>query len=618
MTESTKLLDRRGSVHFKNINSNQDANLEQAASNYYESIVDNAVDSEMDEDAIWLREQRDLNELLHWFKRPSLFMIGFTMFMLSFTYAAGDSTRRFIYFKLGCNSIIRDSKNPYCDPSQTEILISNLQLFETVLSGISSLVTITKIGTLSDQYGRKLFVFVIVFTYLLGKVFKYYLVANFTYLRFWLLVFLDLLFSLSGGMIAFVSLVNCYVSDIADIHQRGYYIGVCLAFFYGGISVGPIVGNLLLELGKRFPKTVHSSMSGSAYAIVEPYEYYPLKFELVVMTFLSLFIAFVLPESRSHKARRKSQTQSMNNLDNTILAVEPHVSILRQLKQFSTNVFASIINYFKPATILLIPLEFKPNNITHDQFRRERIALLMLVFIDCIGVGLATHMGPIYVLYGILKYNWNATAIGYFTAISCGSKAIVLVILSPIVNHHIYHILFKFKVMKRQFDMIDFANTIVGLLSEGLASIGFVFSNNTGTFLFWVCVSSLLSFVSPNLNSAILKYFPDSKTGQVFAAVSLVKSLFGLATPIVLLTIYKYALTIEFPELIFIFFAVITSLLIGAIIVVKTVLVLNVDSVPQVLTRTDSFSILNHSRNNSTGSRDLHRKKSDIGFKNIP
>lgn len=44
-------------------------NLEHAVNDVYEAIVDEDDDYELDEDAVWLREQRSLNKATHWLKK---------------------------------------------------------------------------------------------------------------------------------------------------------------------------------------------------------------------------------------------------------------------------------------------------------------------------------------------------------------------------------------------------------------------------------------------------------------------------------------------------------------------------------------------------------------------
>ncbi|CAH6722082.1 hypothetical protein CLIB1444_08S01464 [[Candida] jaroonii] len=634
MSETSPLIDRKNSVKFNTINTDFEGNLERAANDAYEALIDDVDDSDLDEDALWLREQRNLNKTTHWIKRPSLIMIGLTGFLFAFANGSAEASRKIILFKLGCNSIIKDGLHHFCDPSETEILISNLQLATTTISSIFSILLISKIGALSDKYGRKPFLFFIFFTFLISRVFKYYLMSHYDYLKFACIVFADVLVSCSGGLMAFLSLLNCYVSDIAEVHQRSYFIGVSMAFFFAGISIGPISGNLVLSLSKKAKTSKPSdlltrsdSLDFSAYTNIEDYEFNPLRFELILFFLLVLVSAFILPESRSQKARRKSRTMSVSELP--VLQTNETVSITKKVEDFFKSVVKEAIELLKPIKVLYIPLEFKPAHYSMERFQRERISLIVMTIIDCLLTGCAMGMGEVMFLYGILRFNWGSTVLAYYIAVSCASRALVLVGLAPVLNNFVYHKVFKFKLMKRQFDMIDFCNCFGGLIVEVVVFIGYAFAPTTLAFFGFIVLGGLSSLISPTLNSAIVKYYPDSKTGELFGSISFVKNLFNLLIPVALLTTYKYSLRIHYPQLIFIVLSVVMVLCSLAITGVKVLLNLSSSSSPEVLTRSSSFasvpslregsSELSHNRTNSMVSfedpkkiTDLHRKNSNI------
>lgn len=634
MSETSPLIDRKNSVKFNTINTDFEGNLERAANDAYEALIDDVDDSDLDEDALWLREQRDLNKTTHWIKRPSLIMIGLTGFLFAFANGSAEASRKIILFKLGCNSIVKDGLHHFCDPAETEILISNLQLATTTISSIFSILLISKIGALSDQFGRKPFLFLIFFTFFVSRILKYYMMSHYDYLRFNWIVFSDVLVSCSGGLMAFLSLLNCYVSDIAEVHQRSYFIGVSMAFFFAGISIGPISGNLVLSFSKRAKSSKPSdlltnsdSLDFAAFTNIEDYEFNPLRFELILFFLLVLVSAFILPESRSQKARRKSRTMSLSELP-VLETHEGPVSIIQRLENFSKSVVKQAIELLKPIKVLYIPLEYKPPHYSMERFQRERISLIVMTVIDCLLTGCAMGMGEVMFLYGILRFNWGSTVLAYYIAVSCASRALVLIGLAPVLNNFVYHKVFKFKLMKRQFDMIDFCNCFGGLAVEVVVFLGFAFAPTTLAFFGFIVLGGLSSLISPTLNSAIVKYYPDSKTGELFGSISFVKNLFNLLIPVTLLTIYKYSLRIHYPQLIFIVLSVVMVIAGLAIIAVKVLLNLSASSLPEVLTRSSSFTSipsqrdiadLSHNRNNSIVSfedpakiTDLHRKNSNI------
>lgn len=590
---------RESFVKFKGIDPHQDqqeANLQHAAQDMYDALVDDTIeDEDLDEDAVWLREQRHLNKTLHWLKRPSLFMIGFTIFLFSFAVITGESTRQILFFKLACNSLIRDSDKGYCEPTEAEVVLSNLKAATTVSTSIIALIAMTKVGQLSDQYGRKPFIFGIGLSLFVARVFQYYFMTHYDYLRFGWMIFLESLLSCTGGIMTFISLFNCYVSDIAEAHERSYFMGVGMAFFFTGISLGPISSNLVRSISKSLrssPTPNRFTLAAqNVFNAIENYEWDPLRFEMGVLVVLMAFIVFVLPESRPEKSRQKSRTLSMSRLNEPRPQRDTSLPFADQLKNLPRVFGLWILSFFKPLALLIIPKEFKPANISNARFQKERMAVLGLVLLDSMLTAFGSGMGEVYVLYGILKFHWTSTEIGYFLAIGCAARAIVLVVISPLLNHYVFHRLLKFRIMKTQFDMPDFVNVLISFVAETIGMAMFPFVQNTGQFFVVLTFTSLGSLSSPSINSAIVKYYPDAKTGELFSGLSVVKNLSVLTVPVLLLTLYNISLTkIHYPGLVFLVISGAFFVMALVTIAIKLILGLHSKSEQVVLTRSNSFS----------------------------
>lgn len=612
-SKSPLLPRRESSIKFKQFDPHQDQQetyLLHAAHDMFDALIDDTIDDEeLDEDALWLREQRMLNKTLHWLRRPSLFMIGFAIFLFSFASITGESSRQILTFKLACNGLIRDSDKGYCEPTNAEVILSHLKATTTVVCNTISLIAMTKVGQLSDQYGRKPFIFFIAFCLFVARSFEYYLMTHYNYLRFWLMIFLESFLSIAGGLLTFVSLFNCYLSDIAEVHERSFYLGVGMAFFYVGISLGPIASNFVRSISKNLRGSLNLKLtSEKAFNVIEDYEYDPLRFELGLLLLMMFFTMVILPESRPEKARKKSRSLSMTRLQESMESESEsgprdqplshsHVHLYSQVQtiyykllDLPKKLIKFLISYFKPISILLIPKEFKPLHFSDERFKRERLAVIGLVILDSALSSISGGVGEIYILYGILKLHWSSTEIGIFLAISCAARAIVLVVISPLVNHYIYHRMLRFKVMSTQFDMPDFVTIFIGVMAEAIVLAVYPFVTKTRTFFIVLCFSGLGSLSIPSINSAIVKYYPDAKTGELFSALSVVKALCGLIVPIVLLTLYNISITkLNFPGFVFLFLSFCFFLWIILLIVIKQLLGLHSKSSQEVLTRSNSF-----------------------------
>lgn len=581
---------------------NAEWNLEHAANDAYEALVDDNIDDEeLDEDALWLREQRNSNRLIHWLKRPSIILIGIIIFTFSFAIFVGESNRKIITFKLACNLLMMNSSKPYCDPNEVEVVVSNLQLFYTIGTSIMSMIAMTQIGKLSDLYGRKLFISIIIANILIARTFKLILMTRFDYLKFGLMVFSEIIGSFTGGMMNFIALLNCYVSDISEPHEKSYFLGIGLAFFFSGISLGPLIGNFINSLAKDFNKSKTSTITDtSTFNNIDKSEFITIKFELIVFACLLLFAIFFLPESRPEKSRLKSRRQSSINI-----------------QQQSSSVF-SYFNIFQPLKILIIPQDFKPPKYSNAKFFRERLAVFILIMSDCFFSSIGATLLEIFVLFGFLKLGWDSNSIGYLLTVGCACRAFVLIILAPLVNYKLLQRVFKLKLMKKQYDMIDFTITFGGLLIEGLCLFGFAFVKNNTQFFTLLTFSCLGSLVSPTLSSSIVKYYPDSQTGELFSAISLVKNILNIVFPIAVLSIYKEVLKLNHPGFVFLFLGSFVGICAGGILTAKALLGLNSNSEPEVLSRTSSFarSKASSSRSNSIISRSNSFSEGSSGLMN--
>lgn len=567
------------------INPSNAANLEHAVNDVYEALVDEADDYDLDEDAVWLREQRDLNKAIHWLKRPSVLMIGFPLFIFALSFSSGDSTRRMITFKLACNYLAANSPDGKCDPVDTQLLVSNLYLAYSILSAAFMMFALGKIGMLSDQYGRKPFLIAIVSLVFVARVFKFHVMHNYGYLRFALMVISEIFGNLCGGTLSLVTLTNCYIADVVESHERIYSLGLGMASLFIGLSIGPIVGNALLSLPEAVNNRHYNILDVKTYINISEREFLPLKFELVLIFVVLMLIIFVVRESRSEKARKKSKTVSRSSLSVNLQGV-----VSTDVQASNWMRFGHAVNFLKPLRLLILPSELSPTTDTM-KLRRIRIVILILVTTDCMLTGMGISLMEIYVLFGIYRFNWNSIDIGHLMAVACSTRAVVLIVLSPLITHRLLQKGLGFRVLKNQFDMIDFAVCSLGLLCQATGLFLLNFAPSTTWFLLAMSIMSFGALASPSLNSSIIKFFPESKIGELFGAISLLKNLFSLAGPAIFLSIYKSSLAAwNIPGVVFLVSGFLMMLGAFGILMAKRLLNLDRNNVPLLTRRLSTFS----------------------------
>lgn len=526
-------------------NPDDDATLGHAAYETYLALIDD--DASLDDDALWLREQRNLHKLLHWLYRPSVLKIGACLFLFSFATSSAESSRQMLQYKLACAAV---GNGGTCDGTDTQVLVLSLQQAFAIALGVSTLVALGKVGPLLDQFGRRPFVMLIILCQLVGKVARYFIMARWESLQFAPMVATEVLANCLGGVVTMVTLTNCYVSDLAEASQRTYFLGINMAFFFVGLSAGPLAGNVLLAWAGRVREadggpTIHAAP-----------EFVPLRAELGFLMCLFVLVAVVLPELRTESARRMSRSLSRSLLVSVLVPMEAPSPALRLIGAF---------NFLRPLRLIAYPRD-SVSPLRFELLAANRIAVAVLVFADCFVVSMSIPMGEVCILYGIRRFGWTAQNLGQLLAVGCASRAVSLVVVSPLLSSRVLQHGFGLHVNKRRFDHVDYWTVVVAFVFEIVGILVLSVAPTGHAFLATLVLTAMGSLASPAINSAITKFFPESKIGEVFGALALVKNVLTVITPVAVLGIYKASLTRwDLPQMVFWVLAAMFAFLLGAV-----------------------------------------------------
>lgn len=534
----------KNKARFSETNPDEDAILEQAVQDTYSAVAGD--DESLDESAAWLRAERSNHKSLHWLQRPSIYMIGMAVALFSFATSAGEATRQMIQFKLACNSILESSGVEVCDPRDTQVLVLSLQQAFSIALGIATIVALGKVAPLSDKYGRKTFLLLILLFQLLGKLSRYIIMSRYPTLQFALMVATEALANCFGGLMTILMLSNCYASDIADVLQRPFYLGIIMACFFVGLSTGPLAGNALLAYFRDRPQSNTGKPHANYGHNIFSQDFMPLRLEACIILTCLLFVAFVVPESRGENARRMSRSLSRSLLIKSLRPLEQPTGWRRALKVF---------NFLRPIRLVFYPKD-SVNRSRHATIASQRIAVIILVMADCLLSSLAVVIGEIYVLYGIYQFGWTAKDIGTLMALGCSSRAFSLVVLAPLLNKKVLRGIFGLRVNQRRFDLIDYWSVAFAFGIEVVGQFCLTFTPTGGIYLMLLVMNAFSSVATPAINSAVVKFFPESKTGEVFGSMALVKNIFSILSPVAFLGVYKFLLSAySAPQFIFMMFA---------------------------------------------------------------
>ncbi|KAM9920771.1 hypothetical protein OXX59_006971 [Metschnikowia pulcherrima] len=527
----------------------EDAMGGQAVLETYSAVLDD--DNSLDEDASWLRDQRVSHKTLHWLRRPSVAMVGFVILLFAFATGTAEGTRQLVVLKLACNSLRAESGLKACDPASTQVLVSGLQQAYSVARGIAIIVASGKVGPLSDKHGRKVFLIGIVMFSIIGNFARYALTTTYPTLQFRAMVATEFLANFSGGGLTVLTLANCYVSDIADASQRTYYMGLNIASLFIGMSTGPLVGNFVITYAKGGQRAASEPQAKYGPDMTQA-DFAPLRFEIVVLLFLLVFVVFILPESRGETARRMSRS----------LSKTPSRASLRPEEMKREGNHWQSLNFLRPIRLIFYPKD-SVHRSRHRGIIRTRIAVILLVMTDCFISSLGAALGEVYVLFGVFKYNFNAVDIGHLMAVTCASRAVALVIVSPVLTFNVFQNFLGFVPNKRRFDGIDYGVVTFAFVFEILGQLCLSRASNGLLFLACLVLNAFSCLAMPALHSSIVKFYPESKLGEVFGGMAIVKNVFMVASPVAVLALYKTAVANwESAQALFLIFAGVYAVLI--------------------------------------------------------
>ncbi|CDK24682.1 unnamed protein product [Kuraishia capsulata CBS 1993] len=485
----------------------------------YSDAID---DSDESEDLRWLREQRVKNLDLPWFKRPSVTLLSAFAFIFTFAMASGFSAQLNILLSKICFAIQSHvDSNPEgskvffislevdgkCDPAKVQKVVSMLQTATQLVSGFIPTVLSGTLGRLSDRYGRRPLFIANAFFCLASKFFTTFTLLPSTPFMPWLYVFAQSTECIGGGLFFLMALCNSYVTDVVEPDLRISSMGSTLALTYLGLSAGPLVGSFI---SKAFADGGWHQM-----------------YFAISMSVLVFCLALAMPESRSSMARSKSRSQSVvsNRAREVRLAMaSSHHDYLRELR-------SSVVELFSPLKLLWISRRLPDGRIDLV----ARVNVLILVALDCIITLCSVAFTPLMILYGTFRFNWTSVEMGYLLTLSMAAKSFSLLAFSPACVSYLKR---RFVVEVHSVDNLDRTMIVWFLLFEIGGSLLLLLAGSSFVFMLSSGISGLGSAVTPALHSSLVKHCSQERTGEVFGAIALYKSLLVLTIPPLLNFIY--------------------------------------------------------------------------------
>lgn len=510
--------------------------FDHAVRDAYESAISDTEHDEEDEDTRWLRQERLNHKLVKWYKRPSLLMISGVMMVYALGIGLSSGPKIELFLELACKKILLEETET-CSKSQTQVLVSQLQGLISVTGAIVTTLLAGKIGQYSDIYGRKLIIMYVLTMAVFARMVTLALISpKLPTLYIWYIVGGHLIESFGGGVFVFLGMCNSYITDVVEDHMRIYSIGVVIACLFIGMSLGPMFGSMLVK-----------STGSNIFAVY---------LDVVVTAMALMIVIFILPESRSQNARRKSSLLSISVEERRRLLLETSKS------QYYWSKVLDSINIFTPLKMFWIKL----TNPDGSKNYKPRIVVLLIILIDICLMTCTSCLSQIVVLYPTYMFDWDSVHMGYYLAITSTAKFLVLIFFSPFFLHHLKK---RFSINPKQIDKLDITCIRFAVIFQTLSALVLTFAPSSKIYISHAFLLCFESIATPTLHSTVIKYASVESTGAMFGALATVRNLLHLIMPASFLYLYSETVSKEpraafYVQLGFVLVLIVITLLLGS------------------------------------------------------
>lgn len=493
-----------------------------------EVAVEDEDEEDDGEDKDWIVR---LNEL-PWVQKPAPLKMAFGLFVIGVALAIGAPLKQVIMYKLACQSLIKNTPGAQCDPIQVQQLVTNYQMWENIFTPLVLIATTVQVCRMLDIYGRKFFITLFSVCLFCGEFVYYIAVSRASGFPMWWMWLGTIIALCAGGPSGVGALCKAYITDITKPKDRIYFIGLAFVGIEVGQLVGPLISSFIVKLARGNGVPGKNSNIENA---IPSLELLPLKISLVMMFVFVFYNYFLLAESRSPVLRSKSRSASI-----ALAATGP-----TQNRKFALR--HQIVAVFRPLKILFYPEEFKTRD-NKDHFTRDRTIVILLAFGESMCIVLAIVENIFSPQYGIYKYHWDSVTLSYLMFSNGLATTLLMVAVSPFLFKRILPSL-GFKVNDQAIDGIDTLVIVLTTLIFALCLIGQSFAPNTLSFLGFSVAQQVYNLCAATLTAAIAKYFPSSKIGELYGAVSLAQSVTTLIIPALFSQLFSYGVRHGIPQL---------------------------------------------------------------------
>lgn len=404
--------------------------------------------------------------------------------------------------------------NPQCQTPEVQSRVSRFTLYGNLIVSILSAVTTSKIGSLSDKYGRTKLLAFSMFGSILSEVI-FILAATFPKAIPVQWLFLGYFFDgLCGSFTAAMALTHAYSTDCTPPAKRNVVFGYFHGCLYAGIGVGPVIAGLITKASGKIITIFYIS--------------------LVCHCFFTLSILFVVPESLP-KEKQLIARQKMAYLE----VVE------------GSNVgswYASIAGFLKASLLGPLAVLFPSGEGSSSALRRN---VVLLAATDTIMFGVAMGSMTVVIIYSEFIFKWGTFETSVFVSVVNSLRVAILLVVLPLISRIIRGPRSTAIRQRSGSDKVDLSLIRFAISFDLLGYIGYITARTGPLFILAGAITSLGAMGSPTLQAALTNHVPTDQIGQVLGAMGLLHALARVVAPTIFNLIYSVTVG-KCPQTVFI------------------------------------------------------------------
>lgn len=500
---------------------------------------DDGIDSDI-EDKNWLTTLKELP----WLQQPAPLKLTFALFVVGVALALSVPVKQVILYKLACQSLVQNTPGAVCDPIQVQELVTTYQMWENIIMPLVLIATTVQVCRMLDIYGRKFFIGLFSVCLFCGELLYYTVITHTKGMPIGWMLFASVVALCTGGSSGIGALCKAYITDITKPSERVPALGMVFVGLTLGLLVGPLLSSFLLSHARKRAGGALPGQSPTLDNAIPDLELVPFRASLLLMLILAIYVIFFLPESRSPVARSKSRSASI-----ALASERPQVR--------SVSWFHHIIVLFRPLEILFYPKEFQTRDNRH-RFGRDRAIVIGLCASETMVAVISTVQVMLSPQYCIYKFNWDSVTLSNSMFAGGVASTFVFMAVTPILFNRVLPYL-GFRPKSASVDAIDILVIVTSMALYSICLLGQAFAPNTSSYIGVSVVQQMYAICAPTLAAAVVKYYPDSKTGELYGALSLAQGVATLVFPALFSQLFTFGVRHEKPQLPFFAIAILSG-----------------------------------------------------------